>query len=122
MRLGDVYRIKMYPEDGIKPKGDDTYRYKYIVIVGHDGDTLYGAVVTNTKDHHIIPVEFQYPLTHNGYKCFANCYKLHEIPSKKLTQDCYNGNISMNDYKLIVECVKTSPVIPKKKLKKFGLI
>jgi len=122
MRTGDVYRIKMCQEDGISPKGYDTFRYKYIIIVGNNGNTLCGAVVTNTKDHPIIPVEFQYPLTHNGYKCFANCYKLHEIPSNKLTQDCYHGNISMNDCELIITCLKTSPVISKKKLKKFGLI
>jgi hypothetical protein len=112
----------MYPEDGIKPKGDDTHRNKYIIIIGYDGNILYGVVVTNTKNHHLIPDEFQYPLTHNGYKCFANCYKLHEVSPKRLTPDCYQGNISEDDHELIVECVKTSPLIPKKVLRKYGLI
>jgi hypothetical protein len=37
IQLGDIYRIKMYPIDGITPKKTDTYRYKYIIILGHDG-------------------------------------------------------------------------------------
>jgi hypothetical protein len=123
MRLGDVYRIRMYPEDGIKPRGDDTYRYKYIIIVGRDNNNeFYGAAVTNTKDHHLIPVTFQYPLIHQGYRCYVNCYKLYNVPSKRLEPDCHHGNITKEHYDLIVECIKTSPMIPKKVLKKYGLI
>ena len=121
IKTGDVYRIKMDNSDGIKPKGTDLYRYKYIIIIGHDENSLYGSVVTNTKDHPLIPVEFQYPLTHNEYKCFVNCYKLYEVSSERLTPDCYNGNISDADYELIVGCVKTSPLVSKKTLKKFGI-
>ena len=122
IRLGDFYRIKMDNSDGIAPKGNDTYRYKYIIIIGHDKNNLYGAVVTNTKDHHLVPIEFQYPINLHGYKCYVNCHKLYEVSSKRLASDCYQGNISKNDYELIVECVKMSPLIPKKKLEKFGLL
>ena len=122
MKLGDVYRIKMYPKDGIKPKESDTFRNKYIIIVGYDGNNFYGAVVTNTKDHPLIPIKFQYPLIHQGYKCFANCYKLYEVSPTRLTPDCQQGNISEEDYKLIIECIKTSPLIPEKILKKYGLL
>lgn len=121
--LGDFYRIKMDNDDGITPQGNDTYRYKYIIIIANNNNILYGAVVTNTKDHPLIPIEFQYPLNHNGHKCFVNCHKLYEVSPERLTQDCYQGNIADTDhYKYIVECVKTSPLLPKKKLKQFGLL
>ena len=75
--------------------------------------------LTNT----LIPIEFQYPLKHNGYKCFVNCHKLYEVSLDRLTRDNHQGNIlDTDDYELIVECVKKSPVISKKKLKKFGII
>lgn len=119
---GDVYRVKMLPDDGIKPKGTDSYRNKYIVIIGHDGNNFYGAVATNTNDHHLVPIEFQYPLNHNGYKCFVNCYKLHQVSAERLTSDCYNGKISDDDYELIIGCVVNSPLIETNVLKKYGLL
>jgi hypothetical protein len=118
---GEMYRIKMDNKDGIKPKNTNTYRYKYIIIIGYDCNNLYGVVVTNTRDHPLIPIEFQYPLKHNEYDCFVNCYKLYEVSSARLTQDCFQGSISDDDYKLIVGCVRTSPLISKKVLKKFHI-
>ena len=120
--LGDVYRIKMYQGDGIKPKGNDTFRFKYIVIIGYDGNDYYGAVSTNTRDHHLVPMEFQYPLKHDGYDCFVNCFKLHQVSAIRLTSDCYKGRISSDDYELIVGCAKNSPRIPENVLKKYGII
>ena len=122
IQSGNVYRVKMYQNDGITPKGDDTYRYKYIVIIGYDGNSIYGTVATNTRDHPLVPIEFQYPLCHQGYKCFVNCYKLHQVSSARLTDDCYKGKISDNDLDLIIECIKTSPLLNDKVLKKFGII
>ena len=119
---GEVYRIKMFQTDGIKPKGEDTYRYKYIIIVGHDGKSLYAIISTNTKDHHIVPIEFQYPLKHDEYNCFANCYQLHQVSSERLTPDCYKGKISEDDLDLIIRCIKNSPLIHEKLLKKFGIV
>jgi len=118
---GDFYRIKMYHSDGIKPKGDDTYRYKYIIILGHDGNNFYGIVSTNTRDHHLVPIDFQYPLRQDGYNCYVNCYQLHQVSSARLTPDCYKGKISDDDLELIVGCVKNSPLIHKKILKRFGI-
>jgi len=120
--LGDVYRIKMYLADGIKPKGKDTYRHKYIIIIGYDGVNYYAAVSTNTRDHHLVPIEFQYPIKHNGYNCFVNCFKLHQVSSLRLTKDCHQGKISEDDFDLIIGCVKCSPRIPKNVLKKFKII
>jgi len=120
---GDVYRIKMYRSDGISPKkSTDTYRYKYIIIIGYDGEKLYGAVATNTRDHHLVPIEFQYPLNHQGYRCYVNCYQLHEVSSERLTENLYEGKIYDDDLELIVGSVKCSPLVTEKKLKKFELI
>ena len=121
IKLGEVYRIRMDKKDGIKPQGTDTYRYKYIIVIGHDGKSLYGVVVTNTRDNHLVPINFQYPLKHQGYNCYVNCYKLHEISSERLTQNCYQGSISDDDYELIVGCVKTSPLVYDTLLEKFNL-
>lgn len=122
IKAGDVYRIKMDNKDGITPKDADEYRCKYIIILGYDGDSFYGAVATNTKDHPLVPAAFQYPIELNKYKCFANCYKLHEVSEKRLTKDCYMGNISEEDIELIIGCVKTSPMISRKTLEKFRII
>jgi hypothetical protein len=86
--LGNVYRIRMYQNDGIKPKGNDKYRYKYIILIGYDGNCYYGVVSMNTRDHHLVPVEFQYPLKHNDYSCYVNCFKLHQVSALRLTFDC----------------------------------
>ena len=120
IKPGEVYRIKMYRTDNIDPK-NYAYRYKYIIVVGYDGDKLYGVVATNTRDHHLVPIEFQYPLTHQGYKCFVNCYQLHQVSITRLTQDCYEGKISDDDLELIVGSIKTSPIVSEKTIKKFGL-
>ena len=119
---GNIYRIMMYPSDGIKPRGTDMYRYKYIIIVGFDGNNLYGIVSTNTRDHHLVPIEFQYPLKHERYNCYVNCYQLHQVSPARLTPDCYKGKISDDDFELIIGCVKNSPLIHEKVLKKFGII
>ena len=122
IQVGGVYRIRMYLSDGIRPKGEDSYRHKYIIIVGYDGENYYGAVATNTHDHHLVPIEYQYPLKHQGYSCFVNCYQLHQVSSVRLTQDCYKGKISDDDFELIVGCIKNSPLVHDKVLKKFGII
>jgi hypothetical protein len=119
IQLGDIYRIKMYRSDGIAPKGEDVYRNKYIIIIGHDKNDFFGAVVTNTHDHHLVPIEFQYPLKLQGYNCYVNCFQLHQVSSKRLLQDCYKGKITDEDFEMIVGCIKTSPLIQEKLLKRF---
>jgi len=121
MKQGEVYRIKMYLEDGIKPKNTDSYRYKYIIIVGDDGKNLYAAVATNTKDHHLIPVEFQYPLKISGYNCFVNCYKVYQVSYQRLNSVDFKGEISCEELYYIKECISNSPKISLELLKKFGI-
>jgi len=120
--IGDVYRIKMNQNDGITPKGNDSYRYKYIIIIGYDGNNYYGAVTTNTRDHHLVPIEFQYPIKLSGYNCFVNCYKLHQVSILRLTPDCFTGRISNDDFDLIIGCVKESPRIPVSELREFRIV
>ena len=119
--IGDVYRIRMDQSDGIKPKGNDLFRYKYIIIIGYDGRNYYGAVTTNTKDHHLVPFEFQYPLKLQEYNCFANCYQLYQVSSTRLTSDCCKGKITDDDLELIIGCVKNSPIIHKNLLKRYDI-
>jgi hypothetical protein len=118
---GDVFRIKMYPKDGITPKRTNSYRYKYMVIIGCDNENCYAALVTNTKDHRLVPVEFQYPLRHNGYNCFVNCFKMFYVSTNRLTRDCYDGKISNDDLELIIECVKSSHGIKPEDKMKYGI-
>ena len=67
-------------------------------------------------------IEFQYPLKHDGYNCYVNCYQLHQVSSARLDKDFYKGKISEDDFELIVGCVKNSPLIQEKTLKKFGIV
>jgi len=122
IKIGDIYRIRMYKGDGITPKGDDEYWAKYIIVIGHDGGNYYGVVVTNTCDHRLVPIEFQYPLNDGGYKCYVNCYDLRQVSKKRLTRECYKSSVSEDDIRLIIECLKGSPAVSKKTLKKFGLL
>jgi hypothetical protein len=122
IKLGDVFRIRMDTDDGIVPKGMDSYRYKYIVIIGYDGKNCHAALVTNTNDHYLVPIKFQYPLCHNGYKCFVNCFRLFDVSTNRLTQNCYKGKISDVDFDLIIGCVKESPRIIPSDLKRYGII
>ena len=85
IQVGDVYRIRMYLSDGIRPKGEDSYRHKYII------------------------------------NCYVNCYQLHQVSSARLEKDCYKGKIFDDDFELIVECVKNSPLVEEKTLKRFGI-
>jgi hypothetical protein len=121
IRRGDVYRIPMDTSDEITPKGDAVNRNKYIIILGEDGGDYFGAVVTNTKDHHLIPIEFQYPIKMDNYKCFVNCFKLYEIHKFRLQKECYKGSISNDDLELITGCIRNSPRVSAKQLKKYGI-
>ena len=117
IEIGAVYRIRMYPSDGITPE-----KPKFIIIVGYDNDGFYGAVVTNTNDHPLIPIEFQYPIRIKGYRCYVNCRKLYQISSSRLDERLYIGNISDEDIELIIRCVQDSDIISVNDLIRFGII
>jgi hypothetical protein len=122
IQCGDVYRIPMNKSDGISPKGNAVDRNKYIIIIGEeDGGDYFGVVVTNTKDHHLIPMEFQYPITMDNYQCFANCFKLYEIHKSRLQKKYHQGRILNDDLELIIGCIRTSPRISAKQLEKYGI-
>ena len=121
MKQGEIYRIKMDSDDGITPKNEDTYRYKYIIIVGDDGNNLYAAAVTNTKDHPLIPIKFQYPLKINDYRCYVNCYKIYKVDYQRIHSEDYKGDISCDDLNLIKKCINESPKISIETLKKFKI-
>ena len=117
IEIGAVYRIRMYPTDGIRPE-----KPKFIIIVGYDNDGFYGTVVTNTRDHPKIPIEFQYPIRLDGYRCYVNCRKLYQISSLRLKTSLYKGNISDEDLELIIECVQDSDIISVNDLIRFGIV
>lgn len=46
---GDVYRMRMDQRNGIVPKLGDSYRNKFFVVLGFDGDSVYGGVIINSE-------------------------------------------------------------------------
>ena len=56
------------------------------------------------------------------YNCYVNCYQIYRVSPERLSADCYKDKISDADMELIRGCIINSPIIPKKELKKFGLI
>lgn len=50
VKVGDVYEMTMTEANGIKPKGGDSSRDKYFIVLGFDSNgTAYGDVIINSR-------------------------------------------------------------------------
>ncbi|MEG1650047.1 MAG: hypothetical protein RR277_09170 [Rikenellaceae bacterium] len=129
--LGEVYRMKLTTTEGIIPKcKNDTSRNKYFIILGKDeyGDII-GFSVINTKLN--INENTQYPLSKDKYKFlngvsrYVDCSRIKRITSKRFSElftlDSKKGQISDEDFRFIVDTVKTSKQTTIKEIKQFNL-
>lgn len=77
MHVGDVYRMKLTPEEGIIPKHkDENDRNKYFIVIGKDdeGNTI-GFVLINSHINQGIPQiikNLHYPLKKEKYAFLNN--------------------------------------------------
>lgn len=131
VQLGDVYKIEMSIEDGMKLKNGYDTRDKYFVVLGFDQQgCVYGGIVFNSKinqnlppivkDYHMSISAKSYPFL--SYDSFLNCSQLLQTTSTRLMQGTKVGTISTDDFELIRCTVCSYPNAVPRELKRFGLI
>lgn len=131
---GSVFRMTLYPSEGIVPKhSGDVSRNKYFVVLGIDGDNiLVGSLLINTNINvnfidRIAP--YQYLLSCATYSFlkeksrYVDCYKIKELAYKRIIEEAeYIGILQEEDIDRIVEITISSPVNKPSQLKKYNLL
>lgn len=133
IQTGCVFRMTLYPQDGVVPKGhDDTSRTKYFVIIGIDDNGDYvgislinsniNARLCNTiRDYQlcIYPDKYEFLGEHERY---VDCYSLKEIERTRILQNGdYIGYIDEDDIEKIRTLLKSSPVIDDMTIQKYSI-
>lgn len=137
LEIGSVYRMKLTEEEGITPKNEgDISRNKYFIIVGFDNEgNAIGFLTINSNPREGFSSELnklQYPLSKDRYVFlegktrYVDCSQIKCIKKEKFN-DLFDsrkshGAILSEDLELILECVKNSPTITRKELKKYGIL
>lgn len=134
INVGSVFKMRLYPEDGVKPKNEgETYRDKRFVIIGKAQDSvLVGSLLINSEingnlftkigpyQHCIYPDQYEFL---DGQERYIDCYKIFEFDFNRIldTGD-YVGQITPNDIGEAIKSAKDSPVNNAYTLKKFNLL
>ncbi len=128
--VGDVWRILLYPENGITPKAGDSSRNKYLVILGIDDDgNVYGGVVINSRINDRIPIaiqDLQMPIRKSVYPfldhdSFVDCSKLMVVRAETFAKWEFKGVISQDDVALISGTLRESPLVAAAELARFSI-
>lgn len=128
--VGDVWRIRLYPENGITPKAGDDSRNKFLVILGFDGEgNIYGGVVINSRINGRIPValqDLQMPIRKSAYPfldhdSFVDCSKLVVVRAETFARWEFKGVISQDDVELISGTLRESPLVTAAALARFSI-
>ena len=129
--VGDVWRIRLYPENGITPKVGDDSRNKFLVILGFDNEgNIYGGVVINSRINDRIPValqDLQMPIRKSAYPfldhdSFVDCSKLMVVRAETFAQWEFKGIISQDDIELISGTLRESPLVTAATLARFSIL
>lgn len=132
---GDIFKMRLTPEEGIAPKGvGDVDRDKYFIVLGKtEADSLVGFVVINTNVNSKISPELQrlhYPISASKYPFlkknrFVCCAELKQITFENFASryegDGRFGILLEDDLNFVIGALKVSPLITPRQLKKFGL-
>ncbi len=128
--VGDVWRIRLYPENGITPKAGDNSRNKFLVILGFDDEgNIYGGVVINSRINDRIPValqDLQMPIRKSAYPfldhdSFVDCSKLMVVRAETFAKWEFKGIISQDDIELIAGTLRESPLVTAATLARFSI-
>lgn len=130
IKIGNVYRINMNEQNGIKPKAGDSSRNKYFIVLGFDSEgNAYGGVIINSRINQNIPQSMKdchLPIKCDKYKfldhdSFVDCSKLKTVDIAKFGKWQFLGIFSLEDVQLITATIKESPNETKEHLAMFGL-
>lgn len=131
LERGSVFKMTMFREDGIVPKGENSVsRDKYFVVIGvSDNSVLVGTVIINTEINtnfynKIAPFQHQLKAEDYDYLCgkdrYVNCYELFEFSSNRIMEKAvYIGIIEEIDIKGIIDKLQSSPAIRRGILRKY---
>lgn len=128
--VGDVWRIRLLPENGITPKAGDDSRNKFFVILGFDVEgNIYGGVVINSRINDRIPValqDLQMPIKKSAHpfldhNSFVDCSKLIVVRAETFAKWEFKGIISHDDVELIAGTLRESPLVTAASLARFSI-
>lgn len=130
---GGVFRMTLFPKDGVTPKNEgDKSRTKYFVVIGKDDESLLvGSLLINSDVninlvHAIAPYQHciypkDYAFLGDKYR-FIDCYRIKELSFDQIIEDGdYIGTISAVDLDKAIDLANASPVNKPLTLKKFGI-
>ena len=130
---GSVFRMTLFPKDGVIPKKEgETSRTKYFVVIGKDDESLLvGSLLINSDvninlvsviapyQHCIYPKD--YAFLGNQYR-FIDCYRIKELNFNQIIDDGeYIGTISSVDLDQAINLANASPVNKPLTLRKYGI-
>lgn len=130
---GSVFKMTLFPKDGVTPKNEgDVSRTKYFVVIGKDEDSiLVGSLLINSDVninmiHAIAPYQHciypkDYSFLGNKYR-YIDCYRIKELQFDQIIESGeYIGTISKVDMEKAIDLANASPVNKPLTLKKFGV-
>ena len=130
---GSVFKMTLFPKDGVTPKNEgDVSRTKYFVVIGKDEDSiLVGSLLINSDVninmiHAIAPYQHciypkDYSFLGNKYR-YIDCYRIKELQFDQIIESGeYIGTISNADMDKAIDLANASPVNKPLTLKKFGI-
>lgn len=131
LKRGSVFKMTMFREDGIVPKGKNSVsRDKYFVVVGiSDDSVLVGTLIINTEINtnfynKIAPFQHRLKAEDYGYlggkDRYVNCYELFEFSTDRIMEKAvYIGIIENIDINGIIDKIQSSPAIRKGVLRRY---
>lgn len=133
IQAGSVFRMTLFPKDGVTPKKvGEKSRIKYFVVIGKDEESLLvGSLLINSDVninlvHVIAPYQHciypkDYAFLGEKYR-FIDCYRIKELDYNQIVEEGdYVGSISSTDLNIIINLANASPVNKPLTLKKFGI-
>lgn len=133
IRRGSVFRMELFPQDGVTPKNEgDVSRHKYFVVLGVDSDKLLvGSLLINTEintsmiriiapyQHCVYPERYAFL---QGKFRYVDCYLIKEFSYDRVLKEAiYVGLIEDEDLEKIVELAQSSPANRPYVLRKYGI-
>ena len=130
---GSVFKMTLFPSDGVKPKKEeDISRDKYFVVLGKDNNSIIvGAVLINSDINYNLllriapfqislePEEYEFL---QGKRRFLDCYRIKKIPFERILNDAeFIGAVSDDIIERAIQLVNHSDVNSTKDLKQFGI-
>lgn len=128
--VGNVYVVEMDKSNGIVPKDGWKSRRKYFIVLGFDGESVYGGVVINSHINFNIQGQIfaqHYPLLKSrydflDYDSWVDCMRLITVSVETFKEWKFVCILEDDDTEKIKALIVGSPREAKQRLMRFGLI